>query len=82
VTQAEESLRLVRVRYRNGNATPTDIVDSEAAVTRSQQRFFSAGYSYLVALARLAYAIGQHPGDCLGKAAPPELPSPRKLPES
>jgi outer membrane protein len=59
VTQAEENLRLIRVRYRNGNATPTDIVDSEAALTRSQQRFFSADYSYLAALARLAYAVGQ-----------------------
>jgi outer membrane protein len=62
VVQAEENLRLVRVRYRNGNATPTDIVDSEAALTRSQQRFFSATYSYLAALARLAYAVGQHQG--------------------
>src|SRR6185295_5784393 len=32
VVQAEENLRLIRVRYRNGNATPTDIVDSEAAL--------------------------------------------------
>jgi outer membrane protein TolC len=60
VVQATENLRLVRVRYRNGNATPTDIVDSEAALTRSQQRFFSATYTYLAALARLDYAIGQH----------------------
>jgi outer membrane protein TolC len=62
VVQAEENLRLVRVRYRNGNATPTDIVDSEAALTRSQQRFFSATYTYLAALARLDYAVGQRQG--------------------
>jgi len=62
VTQAEENLRLMRVRYRNGNATPTDIVDSEAVLTRSQQRFFSATYTYLAALARLDYAMGQHQG--------------------
>ena len=67
VTQAEENLRLIRVRYRNGNATPTDIVDSEAALTRSQQRFFSATYSYLAALARLAYAVGQQQGAFLPK---------------
>jgi outer membrane protein TolC len=60
VVQAEENLRLVRVRYRNGTATPTDIVDGEAALTRSQQRFFSAAYTYLAALARLDYAVGQH----------------------
>ncbi|HEV3444742.1 MAG TPA: TolC family protein, partial [Gemmataceae bacterium] len=58
VVQAQENLRLVRVRYRNGNATPTDIVDSESALTRSQQRFFSATYTYLAALARLDYSVG------------------------
>jgi outer membrane protein len=60
VVQAGENLRLVRVRYRNGNATPTDIVDSETALTRSEQRFFSATYTYLSALARVDYAVGQH----------------------
>jgi outer membrane protein TolC len=89
VAQAEENLRLVRVRYRNGNATPTDIVDSEAALTRSQQRFFSATYTYLAALARLDYAVGRHQGAFLGNAAdckdeqksvPEELPLPRELP--
>jgi outer membrane protein len=59
VVQAQENLRLVRVRYRNGNATPTDIVDSESALTRSQQRFFSATYTYLAALARLDYSLGR-----------------------
>ena len=62
VVQAEENLRLVGVRYRNGNATPTDIVDSEAALTRSQQRFSSATYTYLAALARLDYAVGKRQG--------------------
>jgi outer membrane protein TolC len=62
VVQAEENLRLLRVRYRNGNATPTDVVDGEAALTRSQQRFFSATYTYLAALARLDYAVGQRQG--------------------
>jgi outer membrane protein len=89
VVQAEENLRLVRVRYHNGNATPTDIVDSEAALTRSQQRFFSATYTYLAALARLDYAVGRQQGAFLGKGAdckeeqksvPEELPVPRKLP--
>jgi outer membrane protein len=85
---AQETLRLLRVRYRNGNATPTDIVDSEAALTRSEQRFYSATYTYLFALARLDYALGQHQGAFLGKAAdckeeqksvPKTLPAPRKL---
>ena len=65
VVQATENLRLREVRYRNGNATPTDIVDSEAALTRSQQRFFSATYTYRAALARLDYALGQQQGTSL-----------------
>jgi outer membrane protein TolC len=90
VVQAEENLRLIRTRYRNGNATPTDIVDSEAALTRSQQRFFSAAYTYLASLARVDYAVGQRQGAAVGAgsgdhipAAPrPEgLPVPRPLPE-
>jgi outer membrane protein len=87
VVQAEENMRLLGVRYRNGNATPTDIVDSEAALTRSQQRFFSATYTYLAALSRLVYALGLRQEAWLPKpnAAPPqkpaeEVPPPRKLP--
>jgi outer membrane protein len=71
VVQAEENLRLVRVRYRNGNAIPSEVVDSEAALTRSQQRFFSASYTYLAALARLDYAVGQHQGTFLQAFALP-----------
>jgi outer membrane protein TolC len=90
VVQAEENLRLVRVRYRNGNATPTDIVDSETALTRSQQRFYSANYTYLAALARMDYAVGQRQGAFLWgaanckegpKPAPKTLSSSRKLPD-
>ena len=59
VTQAQENLRLVRVRYRNGDATPTDIADAQAALTRSQQRYASATYAYLAAVARLDFATGR-----------------------
>jgi outer membrane protein TolC len=69
VTQARENLRLVRVKYRNGNATPTDVVDAETTATRSEQRFASAVYDYLAALARLEYATGMGAG-CL--TAPPK----------
>jgi outer membrane protein len=84
VIQARENLRLVRVRYRNGNATPTDVVDSEAAMTRSQQRFFSATYSYLAALARVNYAVGQQQDAFrpAGEATDQEvLPFPRLAPD-
>ena len=85
VVQAQENLRLLRVRYRNGDATPTDIVDSETALTRSQQRFFSATYAYLAALARVDYAVGQRQGGGFtpnGKATErDELPLPHPSPE-
>jgi outer membrane protein TolC len=74
VVQAREDLRLLTVRYRNGNATPTDLVDAETALTRSQQRFFSAAYTYLAALARLDYALGQHQGTFLKTPAADDLP--------
>jgi outer membrane protein TolC len=84
IIQAEENLRLLQVRYRNGNATPTDIVDSEAALTRSQQRFFSATYTYLAALARLEYALGRQ-GAFLRQAADAnrkQQPAPEEVPVS
>jgi outer membrane protein TolC len=58
IAEAEENLRLERVKYRNGDATPTDLVDAETALTQAQQRFFAALYEHRTALARLDYAIG------------------------
>lgn len=87
VVQADENMRLLGVRYRNGNATPTDIVDSEAALTRSQQRFFSATYTYLLALSRLDYALGLRQGTWLPSPSAPkpaaeEVPAPHNLPNA
>ena len=80
-------MRLLTVRYRNGNATPTDIVDSQAALTRSQQRFYSSTYTYLAAFSRLMYALGLRqeawfPKPSVAPAQRPaeEVPPPRKLP--
>jgi len=78
VVQATEYLRLLEIRYRNGDATPTDIVDAQATLTRSQQRFFSANYTYLAALARLDYALGRQQGASLmgdPELCPEPLPS-------
>ncbi len=58
VAQAEENLRLVRVKYRSGDATPTDIVDVETSLTRARQDLSLARYAQLAALARLNYALG------------------------
>ncbi|MBI3409418.1 MAG: TolC family protein, partial [Planctomycetes bacterium] len=61
VTQARENLRLVTRRYENGDATPTDIVDAETALTRAQQDSFNALYDYQTAVARMEYAMGITP---------------------
>jgi outer membrane protein TolC len=71
VAEAHENLRLVREKYRNGTATPTDIVDAETALTRAQQRHATASYEYLAALARLDYAVGNPQGRLLAAPAAP-----------
>jgi hypothetical protein len=63
---------------------PTDIVDAETALTRSQQRYNSALYNYLTALAGLDYAMGRQQGTILQpasvpKAAPEPLPKGRPI---
>jgi outer membrane protein len=71
IAEANENLRLVRNRYRNGQATPTDIVDAEVTLTRAQQRLVSANYEYLEALVGLDYAMENTQASLLG---PPESP--------
>jgi outer membrane protein TolC len=90
VEQSAEALRIVRLRYRNGTATPTDVIDAETAATRAEQRYASARIEFLSALARLAYATGDDPGNlCLPLSGPapenapvnqePTLPLPRPV---
>jgi outer membrane protein TolC len=84
IAQAKENLRLVLVKYKNGNATPTDIVDAQTALTRSEQRYYFAIYDYLTALIRLEYAMGTPQGYLVkapgGQGAPAEeLPQARPV---
>jgi outer membrane protein TolC len=73
VEQSAEALRIVRGRYREGTATPTDVIDAETAATRAEQRYASARIEYLSALARLAYVMGDDPeGLCLPLTRPGE----------
>jgi outer membrane protein TolC len=90
IVEANENLRLVRNRYRNGHATPTDIVDAEVALTGSQQRLISANYEYLEALVGLDYALENPPASLLGPAEAPKaenaqppdgVPAPPPLPK-
>jgi outer membrane protein TolC len=58
VRQARENLRLTRVRYDKGTATPTDIVDAQTALVQAETNYYTAIYGYLEALAQLDYAVG------------------------
>jgi outer membrane protein TolC len=58
VTHGRENLRVVSGLFRQGDATPTDVVDAELALVRAQQSYYTALYEYQTALARLEYAVG------------------------
>jgi outer membrane protein TolC len=58
VDQARENFRLVRARSLEGDATPTEIADAQASLTRAEQTYLNTVYSYLTSLARLEYAMG------------------------
>jgi outer membrane protein len=58
VDQASENYRLVLLRLHEGAATPTEIADAQASLTRAQQNYLNARYGYLIAMNRLEYAMG------------------------
>jgi outer membrane protein TolC len=62
VEQSRETYRLVAARNRQGDATPAELTDAEAALTRAQQDYANAIYDYLTALAHLNYAMGSTQG--------------------
>jgi outer membrane protein TolC len=58
VEQALENHRLVRARAAVGDATSADITDAESTLTRAQQNYLNSIHDYLIALARLEFAMG------------------------
>lgn len=58
VSQAEENLRIVSDRYRNGLLTIVDLLDAEVALDQSRKNHFQALHDYKAALARLALVTG------------------------
>jgi outer membrane protein TolC len=61
VAQAEETYRFVKAREERGAALPSEITDAESTLTRSQQAYLNSIHDYLIALARLEYAMGVTP---------------------
>jgi outer membrane protein TolC len=71
--QARENLRVVVVRYNNGDAIPTEVVDAQTALTAAEVRYYTSVYSYLAGLARLDYAQGGDLSELLAQVSqPPE----------
>ncbi len=58
VEQAEENLRVVRDRYRNGEGTNTEVLDAEGLRTLSASNFDTARYDVRLAELKLSRAIG------------------------
>ena len=58
VEQTRETYRLVVARSRQGDATPAELTEAEAGLTRAEQDYANSVYDYLTALERLQYAMG------------------------
>jgi outer membrane protein TolC len=59
VSQAEENLRLQRLRYQEGVATATDVLDAVTLRSRAEANYWSGIYGVKRAEARLEYAMGR-----------------------
>jgi len=58
VEQADENLRVVRDRYRNGEGTNTEVLDAEGLLTVSRSNYDNAQYDAAFARYRLQRATG------------------------
>ncbi|NCO43276.1 MAG: TolC family protein [Armatimonadetes bacterium] len=59
IEQAQEALRIARVRYENGMGTNIEVSDAELALTQAKTNEARALYDYYAALADLEHAVGQ-----------------------
>ena len=58
IQQAEESLRIANLRYKNGIITNVELMDAELAFTQAQTNQFDALHDYTIAIAKLEKATG------------------------
>ncbi len=59
ITQAEEAVRVVRDRYRNGLAPYTEVLDAETLRVNSETNHANAVYDAVMAGFRLKHAVGE-----------------------
>ncbi|MBI2375174.1 MAG: TolC family protein [Deltaproteobacteria bacterium] len=61
LTAAEEAYRIQSVRFEQGAATTTDVIDAETDLARARSTSATARYGYYLALANAARAVGRLP---------------------
>lgn len=59
IMQAEETLRIVKDRYKSGLTTFNEVIRSESALVRAKHSLLTARYEYYVSYASLLLATGQ-----------------------
>lgn len=59
IKQAEENLRITKVKYKEGVGTGTEVLDAIVALCRSETNYYKAFYDLLRAEAGLLYALGR-----------------------
>jgi len=58
IEQAEENLRVAKVRFQKGAAINTEVLDAESLRTRSYNKYYDAIYEAVLATFRLRRAVG------------------------
>jgi len=56
VQQAQESLRIANLRFKNGMLTSVELMDTELALTQAQTNYTNALNDYIIAIAKLEKA--------------------------
>jgi outer membrane protein len=58
IEQATKALKIAQTRYKNGVSTQLELLDTQAALTRTKTNYAQAIYDYLIAKAEWERAVG------------------------
>ena len=58
VAQAEENVRVNRIKYAEGSTTPTDVLEAITLETIAQTNYYSSDYELKRSYAKLTYSMG------------------------
>jgi len=62
IGQAEKALTIAQTRYKSGVGTQLELLDTQAALTRTQTNYAQAVYDFLIAKAEWERAVGWNQG--------------------